>query len=374
MVKVSDKAYIYQPDYNSWHGHNPWTYQSSSSGYYGYQQQPSMPSMDLSSPFALWLSSEGISDPNVTVKVLINNGISCKRTLSLLTSEDIHVLGIQPLGQRRLLEFLKSECQPGTPASGTQQSSRIQPQTREDPVMTSIGHLLGRQDTDEGESVDTYIPPFATVGGKKHKDITEFVRCFNIVDEKVLTASDEGMQLLIHGAGSGKPKLEDVSPLTWMGASLRILRELIKKGDLDVKDLDHYLTYMEKISDLSSKYTWASLRMYDREFRRWQAQTGVSWTQDNTHLAEASYLFVRQDANKPQAVNSKQSNTSSNNQANKLRQQGEQNQNQICRQFNFGECQFGAKCRYQHVCLKPHCQQAHAVVNHNAMTKNTAAQ
>ena len=329
-----------------------------------------MPSMDVSSPFALWMSSEGISDANV--KVLINNGITCKRTLSLLTSEDIHVLAIQPLGQRRLLEYLMTECQPGASASTMQRSRIPQPTPAAadpDPVMRSIGHLLGREE-DDGESVDSYIPPFATVGGKKHKDITEFVRCFNIVDEKVLTASDGGMQLLIRGAGSGKPKLEDVSPLTWMGASLRILRELIRKGDLDVKDLDHYLTYMEKISDLSSKYTWASLRMYDREFRRWQAQTGVSWTQDNSHLAEA-YLFVRQDANKPQAVNTKL-NTSNKNQANKMQQQGEQNQ--ICRQFNFGECQFGAKCRYQHVCLKPHCQQAHAVVNHNATSKNTAAQ
>ena len=346
----------YQPDY-TWQGYNPWTYQPSHSGY---QQPP----VDLNAPFAQWLLSEGITDTNT--KTLLGNGITCKRTLSLLTSEDMHVLAVQPLGQRRLLEFLVRDGPPATPTHRLT-SQDHQKSHDQDPVMASLGHLLGRQcsSSDDGESLDSYIPPFAIAGGKKHLDITEFVRCFNIVDERVLAASDGDMQVLIRGAGSSKPKLDDVSPLAWMGASLRILRALIRKGDLAVKDLDNYLTYMEKISDLSAKYTWSSMRIYDREYRRWQAQTGVSWLQDNSHLAEA-YLYVRQDAAKvnPMAMRSLRAP------ATKTRQQSD-HQGQICRQFNFGNCQFGNACRYQHICLKPQCQQAHAIVNHNTPKNQT---
>ena len=323
--------------------------------YWQYSHWPSHPvgyqsTVDPNLPFARWLTSEGVSDVNA--RILIGNGITCKRTLSMLTPEDMHVLAIQPLGQRKLLEFIMKTAAP--------EESRTPPQKDQDPVMASLGQLLGQHCnvSDDGESSVSYIPPFAIKGGKKHLDITDYVRCFNTVDERVLAAGDGDMQVLIRGSGSSKPKLDEVSPLAWMGASIRILRTLIGRGDLALKDIDRYLTYMEKLSDLSAKYTWTSLRNYDREFRRWQAQTGVAWTQDNSHLAEA-YLYVRQDPVKQPPA---------------LRQTGSQGsprhhrdqQGPICRQFNLGDCRFGSTCRFRHVCLKSHCQQPHAIFNHSS--------
>ena len=86
----------------------------------------------------------------------------------------------------------------------------------------------------------------------------------------------EGEEQVIIRSGNAKPKLDQVTPLQWTGASIRIMRDLILKGSLHSNDIDSYLSYMEKIADFASKYTWPSILTYDREYRRWQAQNSCT--------------------------------------------------------------------------------------------------
>ena len=38
----------------------------------------------------------------------------------------------------------------------------------------------------------------------------------------------------------------------------------------------------------------------------------------------------------------------------------------ICFNFNLGKCKAGAKCKFKHVCCKPGCYKAHAMVDHDS--------
>jgi hypothetical protein len=314
------------------------------------------------SQFASSLLAEGFTIP--TVQSLEKNGFTSKDLLALLRKDDIADLAIEPLAQRRLLERYLDQQEGPSPSAAAAVTSPAQAMH---PVMSSLGGLLSSQ-SQETSGNNSYMPPFAIQGGKKHLDITDYVRCFTpLQDERVLASADGDMQFLIRG--SGKPKLEDVSPLTWMGASVRIMRELIKRGELAVSDIDKYLTYMEKVADLSAKYTWASLRTFDREFRRWQAQTGVSWMQDNSHLSDA-YLYVRQDP-KPSGQADKKMNNKSRPKTEQGTHQGtQQGTQQVCRLYNYGECRFGSSCQFQHRCMVPGCTADHAIVNHGSKSKN----
>ena len=51
-----------------------------------------------------------------------------------------------------------------------------------------------------------------------------------------------------------------------------------------------YLWYMEKMADISPKYTWESLLTYDCQYRIWQALEAVTWGTDNVHLINAHAL------------------------------------------------------------------------------------
>lgn len=326
------------------------------------QQHPARPSAQEGNGFVHSLVQAGLSQDSVTA--LVTAGFTTQALLPLLKVDDIAALGIEPLAQRRLLESLVLQWnnRPRTTGLPVNGSSALQMTPGMDPVLQSLGGLLSSKPaqtiahTTPGEH---YMPPFATHGGKKHLDITDYARCFNPAqDERVLASAEGGIEFLIRGNATGKPKLEDISPLTWMGASLRIMRDLVKRGELAVNDMDRYLTYMEKVADLSAKYTWASLRVYDREFRRWQSQTGVSWTQDNGHLSDA-YLFVRQETKQSGTTTAlkKQSTATG-----KGRSQG----TPVCRLFNYGKCKYGSSCQYLHKCMAPECSADHPIIQHGS--------
>ena len=312
--------------------------------------------------FAHWLHEQGFSA--ATIDILMVAGFSSKMLLQNMLPEDIAALKVEPLAQRRLLETCLKTLQPvrpSQPSSSVPAANSPAPGAKTDEMLQSLQNLLtpSLQQDSTGEASMSYVPPFALAGGKKHLDITDFVRCFSSPTEHII-ANDSNMQVLIRGGSSSKPKLDDITPLAWLGGSIRIMRELVRRGDLKASEIDHYLVYLEKISDLSGKYTWASLRTYDREYRRWQAQTGAPWTRDNGHLSDA-FLHVRQDGT--QQSSSKPSGVStSKTQKNSKQSTGME----TCRSFNFGKCKFGDQCKFQHICMVAGCQQNHPVTQHGA--------
>ena len=68
-----------------------------------------------------------------------------------------------------------------------------------------------------------------------------------------------------------EPKLHAVSPALWIVANARIMAALYNSGDLDHITTKDYMAYTVKIGELASRYTWASVLVYDQEYWRRQA-------------------------------------------------------------------------------------------------------
>ena len=60
--------------------------------------------------------------------------------------------------------------------------------------------------------------------------------------------------------------------------------QLGNDGSLTQADTHRYLLYTLKVSELAAVYTWRSMLLYDRAYRRAQAQEGFSWGADSPHL------------------------------------------------------------------------------------------
>ena len=59
--------------------------------------------------------------------------------------------------------------------------------------------------------------------------------------------------------------------MEWTAASCRILAKLVLEGKICVDGVAHYLSYTVKISCLAQRYVWVTVLLYDREYRRAQA-------------------------------------------------------------------------------------------------------
>ena len=317
--------------------------------------------------FKAWLSSRGVSA--TTIVTLTCHGFTSERLFKTMLSEDIMDMNIQPLGQRRLLQSLLYP--PKIATSAIPPTETVKPSTEAnspelsvDPTSmalqtimkmltaggkrTSMDYLL--QPTKNRGDLD--MPVFVT-GQVKYLDIVDFVRAFDSAYERVIAGDAEHEQLIIR-TGQLKPKLENISPLQWMGASIRIMRELLAKGQLKNTDIDYYLGYMEKIGDLASKYTWQSLLVYDREYRRWQAQSSCQWGTDNIHLVEV-HLDVR---------NRTTTNAATRSRSGVVKPDPASRTNEICRQYNTGRCLWGKQCKFSHTCSADGCHESHPQIDH----------
>ena len=191
--------------------------------------------------FKAWLSSQGVSA--TTIVTLTCHGFTSTRLFKTMLPEDIKDMDIQPLGQRRLLQSLLNTpaAAPSTSATPVASSPpagnvEVTPEGNVDPTTialqsivkmltsadkrTPLEHLL-QSTTNRGEQD---MPVFVT-GQVKYLDIVDFVRAFDSTYERVIAGDSEHEQLIIR-TGHLKPKLEKISPLQWMGASIRIMREL----------------------------------------------------------------------------------------------------------------------------------------------------
>ena len=62
--------------------------------------------------------------------------------------------------------------------------------------------------------------------------------------------------------------LENISLQQWVVANTCVFYTLLSQGKLVSQvDIQNYLAYTVKIMELSSKYEWCSVLLYDNEFR-----------------------------------------------------------------------------------------------------------
>lgn len=129
-----------------------------------------------------------------------------------------------------------------------------------------------------------FLKPSKLAKGEKPLLIVDFVDNIVPQDEEE-TLGNQGNAKIVVTYGPKKPKLETISVTQWVIANTHIFYTLLSEGKL-VSNLaiQNYLAYSVKIMELTSKYEWKWILMYDNEFRKFQAISNFPWGHDSTHL------------------------------------------------------------------------------------------
>ena len=228
-----------------------------------------------------WLTQNNASGE--TMSKLTQGGFINMALFKTLEPEDVDSMDIRPLAQRKVIKKL---CQPSLQGSSQSTVTHV-PATTDGPegIMSGLQSLLGRKTTQHapGERVDldplNYLLPKVKA---KHLDITDYVQTTGQEVEEVLSGS--GDRQIILKSGPKKIQLENVRPMQWMAAHLKIMMELLYSGRLKQESLYDYIAYTIKISELAESHLWPSVMMFDRRYRELQAQHGFRWGSDTPHL------------------------------------------------------------------------------------------
>ena len=203
-------------------------------------------------------------------------------------------------------------------------------------------------------------------------NIVDFIDVTNSVSEKVLSAGDDGMEIVCR-SGSRKPKLEGITISQWSLANIAILYKLFQEGTLKLEEVFDYLSYTSHIYSLIGSHEVTSVYFYDREYRRLQADHKFRWGTAIGHLAP-SFLRLRAAATnmggakprvgpRPDVYRPPQRAHSS------FQAQSAEGRH-ICRNYNsINGCVFKG-CKYDHVCNVPGCGRGHPSCSHGGSSKN----
>ena len=284
--------------------------------------------------------------------------------------EDVDHLGIDQLAQRRLLQGLLEKAHRGCPSQSLGASAARPPHIPTQEPMDDISTQLRALFDTMPQADATPAVPAATQGERvdlnplsyllpkqkpKYKDITDYISEAQGMDEKVLLG-EAGCEVVLRSGGK-KTQLDAVTPSQYMGASIKILMDLLRDGLLLHCNIFDYLAYMVKISELTASHVWASVLQFDRAYRQLQAQHGFRWAADTPHLV-AVHLRPRGQAQVAQASPRGGTRPSTGTPTSR------RDDTTVCRLYNGNRCPFGPACRYRHVCSAPGCHGSHPLALH----------
>lgn len=314
-----------------------------------------------------WVKAASL--PDVVVDALKAEGFDLLGALLCMTFDDMEALKLGKQGFLRCLQGAVTRLQAahgqgpgvnvkpgsvgnpgGTSPDPNQAGPGPDPNVSPlDAILGSLGQqhkTLGLHD-DSGAALDPQVY-LAKRNGKNCLKIIDFCKCSWSEDDDSEVKLGDNVSLKFKAS---KPKLDSVSPSMWIAANARICSQLLADGSLDGESVQDYLSYTAKVGDLASRYNWISVLMYDSEYRVLQSAHGFRWGSDVPHLSTVSLKerqVVRQPSRSTAAgrPNSRTGGTK-----------------EPCRQYNRGNCTFGIKCIFPHVCSV--CGGSHTMREHD---------
>lgn len=142
-----------------------------------------------------------------------------------------------------------------------------------------------------------------------------------------------------------KVPLEKMSMPQYFEAALKIHEEMVEVDRIDTTTAQQYLGYVRRISQMAQVFTWQSILLFDREFRKEQAAKQLPWCTESAYLMTLLLRPLTQLARKPTQLHKTDATG-----------------RQICIRWNRGAC-VRSTCNYAHVCLDclspSHMQRSH---------------
>ncbi len=189
----------------------------------------------------------------------------------------------------------------------------------------------------------------APTRGKKAKNIVDYLwtNPLDILEEG--SVIDIGGGAKVHIAGPRKTALGKISIEQWTYASLQIMMEL------DRKEYDGYIKYMQVVMRLTSNNLWSSVLLYDREYRDRQCKDNFPW---GAPCVEVRNFYLIPKANSATSSAMREMGqpaahpTTSNLQGTGGKRKGPfmPDGKEICRRFNADGCNLAERCKLAHGC------------------------
>ena len=282
---------------------------------------------------ANWLVAEGVDSMTI-----LRNISAAQLDVLLAKNTDL------PFGQTIMLRSLRDRVGPG----------EKQTQQFMDPAIQQIFAPLPATPPQIPRAPEPgdFSNPAVILGldGKQadYHDICDNVIGYTVEKERIPLAGSDGS--LFYEAGPRRPKLHSITISQWGAANARIMQRLIGEKALDLHGVACYNAYTAKIFGFAPRYVWETILIFDREYRKLQANYKFEWGRDVSSLS-ATHLIPL-----PASATAKKSTKSSN------RKTDPKSGKEICLNFNRGACSATA-CRYAHVCTS--CNGDHPATTHS---------
>ena len=217
-----------------------------------------------------WLMKNKVSV--TTIDLLMEAECSSLTVLRLMSDKDLCDLGVT-IPQRRLLQAV------------LQSSSDV----GEFPLKPSATAAMadgGNQDPGQLHC-DIFLGMGVRGSQKPYLDITDFVSVRSPYDgasemQTVITAKSDGSYEVKPQSFGKTVSLDKVSMAQWIEANTLIMNQLLGQG----VHPQAYMSYTVMVSQIAQKYEWPSVLLWDREYRKMQANLGFRWGTDQSHLRD----------------------------------------------------------------------------------------
>jgi len=127
----------------------------------------------------------------------------------------------------------------------------------------------------------------------------------------------------------------------------------------------YYIAYTVKISEMAEGHLWPSVMAFDRSYHQLQAQHGFRWGSDTPHLTAVNLKprIASTAVTGAMSVKATKPHEQGNNQSS---QKKSYRKPHVCGLSSKAErCPFGDRCKYEHRCLAPGCEEAHPLTAHS---------
>jgi hypothetical protein len=306
--------------------------------------------MDATSVFSSFEeAAAGFELSQSTVGQLEKHGLNSLRTLSLVSEAEIDKEVKINIGQKLLLkELMLSLRRPRLPVGDEKEGEPRHPP----PTPTSRAPAHNAEDFrgsaaailqlwEEGAPLQaqavqqTSASGTSSSGGKvgAYADITKFLALSNSsenVSTPLLTLVDGRISV-----AEKKTPLDKVSVAQYFEAALKIHQHMLTCESPVTTAA--YLVYIQKVAQMAQVFTWASVLLFDREFRKAVDQKTATWDDDSPYLMS---LLLRpiQQSDKAGPLKKAQSRVDP------------VSRKPVCIKWQRGQCSV-PKCRYAHVCM-----------------------
>ena len=306
-----------------------------------------------------WLYKQKMSE--ATVNMLIQAECTSLQVLSLFTEGDFSSIGLS-VGQKRLLLAAVKQYK------GDLGSVRS-PTDKQGPA--------GATQEQEGVCQDFFLGMGVRGSQKAYLDICDFVSIRSpyegISNSETCISHKEDGTFVVKPSVSKRVTLDKVTMAQWIEANTLIMSQLVEQG----VDFRAYCSYSVMLAQLAQKYDWISVLLWDREYRKLQANVGFRWGYDISHLRDV-FLVPKgsrfQNQSKFQGSKAENNNSEASGQKggkfnrqtgrnfggkggargasqNERRDFGAEGKFKICHLFNQGRCQ-REKCSFKHFCAQ----------------------